>query len=74
MFTIVGIKPVTRKSDGVRFVELHALSDDRFVNGQRCDTFFVREDMIDNVGSLTVGSISEVIFNRYGRVDRVVIH
>lgn len=71
MFTVVGLRHVTGKATGVCFVELHCLSTDRFVDGNRCDTFFVRLDMINGVDGLSVGSTLHVVFNRLGRVDHI---
>lgn len=73
MYTIVGFKNVTAKATGKKFVELHTVSDDRFVNGQRCDTIFVSLDQIENLTSLEVGAICQVVYNRLGRVDSIVI-
>ena len=73
MFTVVGFKCIVSKKDSTKYVELHLLSEDRFVTGSRCDTFFVREDMIDNVDFLDVGCNVQILFNRFGRPDRVVI-
>lgn len=71
MFTIVGIRRVTSKKDGSRYVELHLTSDDKFVEGLRVDCIFVREDMISDISALSLGAICEVYYNRVGRVDRV---
>lgn len=73
MFTVVGLRHVVSKKDGVKYVEIHTESDDRFVDGYRCDVFFVRLDMIDRPGDLVVGSVINVAFNRIGRVDSVSI-
>lgn len=73
MFTVVGFKVVVSKKDSVKYVEIHCLSDDRFVTGSRCDTFFVRFDLIDNSDLLDVGVNAQVLFNRYGRPDRVIL-
>lgn len=73
MFTVVGFKCIVSKKDSTKYVELHCLSEDRYINGSRCDTFFVRYDMIDNVELLDVGCLAQILFNRYGRPDRVVL-
>ena len=49
------------------------MSEDRYINGSRCDSFFVRADMIDNLDLLDVGCLAQVLFNRFGRPDRVVL-
>ena len=79
MFTVVGFKKITAKKDGIEYVEVHLLSDDRFVEGQRCDTVFVRADQIDNIAALVPGCVCDVYFGRYARpgqlsVDHIVIH
>lgn len=72
-FVVVGIKNVKRKSDGVSFVELHLLSEDKFIIGHRCDTVFVREDSIQNLNALDLNVNVQVVYNRYGRVESVVV-
>lgn len=72
-FVVVGIKNVKRKSDGVSFVELHLLSEDKFIIGHRCDTIFVRQDSIQNFNSLDLNVSVQVVYNRFGRVDSVVV-
>jgi hypothetical protein len=71
MFTVVGIKKIVSKKDSTRFVELHLLSNDKFVDGVRCDTIFVREDMINNFDQLSLESSVQVHYNRYGRPETV---
>lgn len=78
MFVIVGFKKIVSKKDSKEYYELHMLSDDRFVEGQRCDTCFVSKDQIDNVDSLAVGSLADVYFGRYSRpgqlsIDHIII-
>lgn len=70
-FVVVGIKNVKRKSDGVSFVELHLLSEDKFILGHRCDTVFVRADSINNIAALDLNSTVCLVYNRFGRVDSV---
>ena len=72
-FVVVGIKKVNRKSDGTAFIELHLLSQDKFIIGHRCDTVFVREDSIQNINALDLNVNVQVVYNRYGRVDSVVV-
>lgn len=73
MFTVVGFKKIISKKDSTRFTELHLVSEDRFVLGQRVDAVFVRDDSIENIEFLEVGSDVQLIYNRYGRVEKVVI-
>ena len=73
MFTIVGFKMFVSKKDQKLYYELHMLSEDRFVEGQRVDSCFVAADQIDNVESLTVGCLADVFFGRYSRSDRLSI-
>lgn len=72
-FVVVGIKNVKRKSDGVSFVELHLLSEDKFIIGHRCDTVFIRSDLINNISALDLNASVRLVYNRYGRVDSVDI-
>ena len=73
MFTVVGLRNVVSKKDGTRYFEIHATSEDRFVNGLRCDTVFVREDMIDHVDCLALDSTIQIYYNRVGRVESVSV-
>lgn len=72
-FVVVGFKTVKRKADGVAFVELHLLSEDKFIIGHRCDSVFVRQDSIQNFNLLDLNVNVQVVYNRYGRVDSVVV-
>lgn len=73
MSQVVGIRKVEAKATKIKYVELHLLSDDRFVEGHRCETIFVREDMISHIECLSLGVFCKVIYNRNGRVDSVEI-
>ena len=73
MFTVVGLKNVVSKKDGTRYVELHLLTEDRFIDGQRCEIVFCRVDQVKNFNSLCIGAIVQVYFNRFGRVESVEI-
>lgn len=73
MFTVFGFKKIIAKKDSTRFTELHLVSEDRFVLGQRVDAVFVRDDIIENIEFLEVGSSVQLVYNRYGRVEKVVI-
>lgn len=73
MFELLGYKKVARKSDGVVFFELHCSSDELNVFGKRVDSFFVRADMIENIEFMELNLNIDVVFNRLGRVQRVVI-
>lgn len=73
MFIVVGLKNVVAKKDGRRFVELHLLSDDRFVSGKRCDVVFVSEEQISNLEALALDCEVSVFYNRFGRVESVQV-
>lgn len=73
MSIVVGIKSIISKKDSTPYVELHFLSEDRYVNGHRCDTVFVRKDMITNVDLLELNSEVDVLYNRFGRVESVIV-
>ncbi len=73
MFTVVGIKSIVSKKDSRRFVELHLLTDDRFVSGKRCEVVFVPVDNVSGIESLSLDSTVRVFYNRYGRVDSVEV-
>lgn len=70
---VVGFKSVTAKKDGTKYVEIHFLSEDRYVTGMRCDSIFVRCDMVTNIECLTVDSDIIVSYNRFGRPDSVTV-
>lgn len=72
MCILVGFKKVVAKTNGEVYFELHLLQDDRYVTGQIAFNIFVRKDMINNLDSLVVGSVCEIYYNRFGKVDRVV--
>lgn len=71
MSVIYGYKHITAKNSGKRYTELHILSDDRFLVGQRCDVVFVPSDSIENVDLLDIGVQCAVVYNRFGRVESV---
>ena len=70
---LVGIKSIVAKKDGTRFVELHLLSDDRFVTGKRCEIVFVREENVVGLESIALGCTVRVLYNRFGRVESVEV-
>ena len=74
MYTVVGFRRVTAKKDGVQYVELHLIGDDRFVTGKACEKCFVRLDMIHNADSLALDSLCSLSYNKFGRIDSVLIH
>ena len=73
MFEVVGLKSVTAKSDGRRYVEIHTISDDKFVTGKRCDSFFIAEERVDYFDALTIGALIDALYNRFGRVERITV-
>ena len=73
MFTLIGFKKVISKKDSIRYTELHLVSDDKYVFGQRVDAVFIRDDSIENIEFLEVGSNLQLVYNRYGRVEKVVV-
>lgn len=74
MYSIVGFRHVTAKKDGVQYVELHLTYEDRFVTGTACEKCFVRLDMIQNAASLALGSLCSLAYNKFGRIESVLIH
>lgn len=70
---LVGIKSIVSKKDGTRFVELHLLSDDRFVSGKRCEIVFVREENVVGLENIALGCTVRVLYNRFGRVESVEV-
>lgn len=66
---VVGYKEITSKKSGDKFVELHLVTDDQYIIGQRVESVFVRADDIQNLDILDVGCNCIVDYNRFGRAD-----
>jgi hypothetical protein len=73
MYSVFGYKKIVSKKDSKVYYELHVVSEDRFVTGNRCDNFFVAEDRIQNVDKLDVGVDVDVFFSRFSRQDRISV-
>lgn len=71
MSVVYGYKHITAKNSGIRYTELHLLSDDRFIVGQRADVVFILSDSIENFDLLDIGVQCSVVYNRFGRVESV---
>ena len=65
---VVGYKKITSKKNE-NFVELHLVTDDPYIIGQRVETAFVRAENIQNLDILDVGCNCIVYYNRFGRAD-----
>lgn len=66
---VVGYKEITSKKSGDKFVEIHLVTDDQYIIGQRVDSAFVRAENIQNLDLLDVGCGCVVFYNRFGRAE-----
>lgn len=66
---VVGYKEIVSKKSGDKFVELHLVTDDPYITGQRVESAFVRADNIQNLDILDVGCNCIVYYNRFGRAE-----
>lgn len=70
---VIGFRSITAKATGIQYTELYLIGSDRFVIGERCESVFVRNDMITDIELLSVGVSAVVNYNRFGKVDSVSI-
>lgn len=73
MNVCIGFKKITSKKDGSVYYDIFYTYDDKFVNGQACDHLFTAASNVNNVEALTPGAVIDVIYNRFGRAERVSV-
>lgn len=58
----------------IQGAKLYVTSEDSRVQGLMTDSFFISttSSAFADIGSLTPGSNVDIIFNRYGKVDRIL--
>lgn len=72
---IIGFKNVdfkTKEGDQIKGVSLFCLTEEEGVEGTACERVFVT-DQKANGWKPTVGEEIEVVYNKYGKVDRVIV-
>lgn len=71
---VIGYKigEFTDKKSGekVTYGKLYTTSEAKDVNGLACEAFSVKPDMLSGIG---IGDDVEILYNRYGRVESVVV-
>lgn len=73
MITVVGIKKIVSKKDQKVYYELHFNAENRFVDGYEAFSIFVNEDQIENLDDLCCGCLCQITYNRFARVESVIV-
>lgn len=68
---VIGIKKidyVNRTNRQVTGTEIHTLYDDKFVDGNAVEKFYI-SNTISDCKQIKVGQYVNILFNQYGKVD-----
>lgn len=69
----IGFKKIISKKDGIVYYDIFYTYEDKFVNGQACDHVFTASSNVNNSDALTPGAIIDIVYNRFGRAERVTV-